>query len=44
MVASRLHGLPCGEEAGARNFAFFRVKWLQATMQGTSGMRRVRLG
>ena len=44
MAASRLHGLPCGEEAGARNLVFFRVKWLQATMQGTLGVRRVRLG
>ena len=44
MAASRLHGLPCGEEAGARNLVFFRVKWLQATMQGTSCVRRVRLG
>ena len=29
-----LHGLCCGEEAGARNLVFFRVKWLQATMKG----------
>ena len=33
-----------GEEAGARNLVFFRVKWLQATMKGTSCVRRVRLG
>ena len=39
-----LHGLSFGEEAGARNRAFFRVKWLQATMKGTSCVRRVRLG
>ena len=39
-----LHGLCFGEEAGARNRAFFRVKWLQATMKGTSCVRRVRLG
>ena len=32
-----------GEEAGARNLVFFRVKWLQATMKGTSSVRRVRL-
>ena len=38
-----LHGLCLGEEAGARNVAFFRVKWLQATMKGTSCVRRVRL-
>ena len=38
------HGLWFGEEAGARNLVFFRVKWLQATMQGTSCVRRVRLG
>ena len=36
-------GLCCGEEAGTRNLVFFRVKWLQATMKGTSSMRRVRL-
>ena len=29
-----LRGLCCGEEAGARNLVFFRVKWLQATMKG----------
>ena len=41
-----LHGLCCGEEAGARNLVFFRVKWLQATMKGTctSCVRRVRFG
>ena len=39
-----LHGLCFGEEAGARNRGFFRVKWLQATMKGTSCVRRVRLG
>ena len=33
----------CGKEAGARNLVFFRVKWLQATMKGTSSVRRVRL-
>ena len=38
-----LHGLCVGEEAGARNLVFFRVKWLQATMKGTSSVRRVRL-
>ena len=38
-----LHGLCCGEEAGARNLVFFRVKWLQPTMKGTSSVRRVRL-
>ena len=30
-----LQGLCFGEEAGARNLVFFRVKWLQATMKGT---------
>ena len=44
MAAWMLHGLCFGEEAGARNLAFFRVKWLQATMKGTSCVRRVRLG
>ena len=43
MAAWLLHGLCCGEEAGARNLVFFRVKWLQATMKGTSSVRRVRL-
>ena len=38
-----LHGLSFGEEAGARNLVFFRVKWLQLTMKGTSSARRVRL-
>ena len=38
-----LHGLCCGEEAGARNLVFFSEKWLQATMKGTSSVRRVRL-
>ena len=33
-----------GEEAGARNLVFFRVKWLQATTKGTSCVRQVRLG
>ena len=30
-----LHGLCFGEEAGARNLVFFRVKWLQPAMKGT---------
>ena len=38
-----LYGLCFGEEAGARNLVFFRVKWLQATMKGTSCVRRLRL-
>ena len=38
-----LQGLCFGEEAGARNLVFFRVKWLQATMKGTSSVRRLRL-
>ena len=38
-----LHGLCFGEEAGAGNRVFFRVKWLQAAMKGTSRVRRVRL-
>ena len=42
--ACMLHGLCCGEEAGAPNLVFFRVKWLQPAMKGTSGVRRVRLG
>ena len=39
-----LHVLCCGEEAGARNRAFFRVKWLQPAMKATSSVRRLRLG
>ena len=38
-----LHGTCVGEEAGARNLVFFRVKWLQAAMKRTSCVRRVRL-
>ena len=38
-----LHGLCCGEEAGARNLVFFRVKWLQPAMKSTSCVRRLRL-
>ena len=38
-----LQGLCFGEEAGARNLVFFRVKWLQPAMKGTSSVRRVRL-
>ena len=39
-----LHGLVFGEEAGARNLVFFRVKWLQPAMKGTSCVRRLRFG
>ena len=39
-----LHGLCFGEEAGARNLVFFRVKWLQPAMKGTSSVQRVWLG
>ena len=39
-----LHGLCCGEEAGARNLVLFRVKWLQPAMKGTSCVRRLRFG
>ena len=39
-----LRGLCFGEEAGARNLVFFRVKWLQPAVKGTSSVRRVRLG
>ena len=38
-----LQGLCFGEEAGARNLVFFRVKWLQPAMKGTSSVRRLRL-
>ena len=43
MAAWMLHGRCVGEEAGARNLVFFRVKWLQPAMKGTSCVRRVRL-
>ena len=39
-----LHAVWCGEEAGARNRVFFRVKWLQPAMKATSSVRRLRLG
>ena len=38
-----LHELCFREEAEARNLAFFRVKWLQPAMKGTSSVRRLRL-
>ena len=38
-----LHGFCFGEEAGTRNLVFFRVKWLQPAMKGTSCVRRLRL-
>ena len=34
-----LRGACFGEEAGARNLVFFRVKWLQPAMKGTSFVR-----
>ena len=40
MAAWMLHGACVGEEGGERNLAFFRVKWLQAAMKGTSCVRR----
>ena len=43
-AAWMLHGQCCGEEARARNLVFFRVKWMQPAMKGTSCVRRVRLG
>ena len=39
-----LQGLCFGEEAGARILVFFRVKWLQPAMKGTSSVRRLRPG
>ena len=44
MAAWMLHGLCCGEEAGARNLVFFRVKSLQPAMKGTSCVRQLRFG
>ena len=44
MAAWMLHGCCFGEEAGARNLVFFRVKWLQAAMKGScSCVRRLRV-
>ena len=34
MAASMLHGVCFGEEAGARNLVFFRVKWLIVAAAG----------
>ena len=42
MAALMLPGLCFGEEAGARNLVFFRVKWLPPAMKGTSCVRRLR--
>ena len=36
-------GSALGRKAGARNLVFFRVKWLQPAMKGTSSVRRLRL-
>ena len=44
MAAWMLHAVCCGEEAASRNRLFFRVKWLQPSMKGTSCLRRVRAG
>ena len=33
-----------GKKAEARNLVFFRVKWLQLVVKGTSCVRQVRLG
>jgi len=44
MAARMVHGLCFGKEAGARSLVFFRVKWLQLAMKGTSSVRRLRLG
>ena len=38
-----LQGLCFREEAGGRNLVFFRVKWLQPAMKGTSSVRLLRL-
>ena len=38
-----LHGACVGEEAGAQKLVFFRVKWLQPALKGTSCVRRLRL-
>ena len=38
-----LHGTCVGGKARARNLVFFRVKWLQPAMKGTSCVRRLRV-
>jgi hypothetical protein len=38
-----LHGACVGEEAEARNLVFFRIKWLQAAMKGSSCVRQLRV-
>ena len=43
LTACMLHGFCFGEEAGARNLVFFRVKWLRPAMKGTSCVRQLRL-
>ena len=42
MPAGLLHGTCVGEDAGARNTVFSRVKWLQPAMKGSSCVRRLR--
>ena len=37
-----LHGTCFGEDAGARNFVFSIVKWLQPAMKGRSCVRQLR--
>ena len=44
MIAGVLHSSSFGEEAGARNLVFFRVKLRQPAMKGISCVRRVRFG
>ena len=41
MAAWMLHGGCVGEETGARHLVFFRVKWLQPAMEGSSCVTRV---
>lgn len=45
MAARVLHETCVGEDAGARNIMFFRVRWLQSAMKGSSfvtGVQAVR--
>ena len=41
MAAWMLHGACVGEDAGARSIVFFRVKWLQPAIKGSSCVQRV---
>ena len=43
LAAWMLHGTHVGEKARERNLVFFRVKWMQPAMMGSSCVRRLRV-